>query len=158
MSDLSYHLAQINIARVLAPLDDPLMAGFVEQLNPINALADASPGFVWRLQDEAGDATSIRVFEDDRILLNMSVWETIEALQDYVYRSAHLGPLRDRKRWFVVPDEPHLALWWVPAGHLPTPQEAKARLEYLRRHGPTPEAFTFKHAFPAPSDSLIREG
>ena len=154
MPDPAYHLAQINVGRVLAPLDDPLMAGFVDQLDPLNALADASPGFVWRLQDEAGDATSIRVFEDDRILLNMSVWESLEALQEYVYRSAHLSPLRDRKRWFEVPGDAHLALWWVPAGHIPTPQEAKERLEHLRRHGPTPEAFTFKQAFPAPSEVL----
>ena len=157
MPDSAYHLAQINIATILAPLDAPIMAGFVEQLEPLNALADASPGFIWRLQDEAGDATSIRVFEDECILLNMSVWESMEALRDYVYRSAHLGLLRDRKQWFEVPSEPHLALWWIPAGSLPTPQEAKARLEHLRRHGPTPEAFTFKHAFPAPAESVIRE-
>ncbi len=150
MSQPAYHLAQINIARMLAPLDDPRMAGFVDQLEPLNALADASPGFVWRLQDEAGDATSIRVFDDDRILLNMSVWESLETLQDYVYQSTHLAPLRERKQWFEVPDAPHLALWWIPAGHIPTPQEAKARLEHLRRHGPTPQAFTFKQAFPAP--------
>ncbi len=150
MPDSSYHLAQINIARILAPLDDPLMAGFVDRLEPLNALADQSPGFVWRLQDEAGDATSIRVFDDERILLNMSVWESIEALQGYVYQSRHLGLLRDRKQWFEVPSEPHLALWWIPAGHVPTPQEGKQRLEHLRRHGPSPEAFTFKQPFPAP--------
>ena len=150
MPDSTYHLAQVNIARALAPMDDPMMAGFMNQLDPINALADESPGFVWRLQDEAGNATAIRVFDDDRILLNMSVWKSLEALQDYVYRSAHLGPLRDRKQWFEVPDAPHLALWWIPAGHIPTPQEGKARIEHLRRHGPSPEAFTFKQPFPAP--------
>ena len=150
MNQPAYHLAQINIGRLRAPLDDPRIAGFVDQLDPINALADESPGFVWRLQSEAGDATSFRVFEDERILLNMSVWESMEALQEYVYHSAHLGPLRDRKQWFDVPDKPHLALWWIPAGHLPTPQEGKERLEHLRRHGPSPEAFTFKQPFPAP--------
>ncbi len=154
MNQPSHHLAQINIARMLAPLDDPLMAGFVEQLDPINALADRSLGFVWRLQDEAGDATSIRVFEDESILVNMSVWESMEALQDYVYRSRHLGLLRDRKRWFALPDGPHLALWWVPAGHLPTPEQGKGRLEHLRRHGPTPEAFTFKQPFAVPVEMM----
>ncbi len=154
MTQPSYHLAQINIGRMLAPLDDPQMAGFVNQLDPLNALADQSPGFVWRLQDEAGDATSIRVFDDERILVNMSVWESLEALQDYVYRSRHLGPLRDRKQWFEVPRAPHLALWWIPAGHRPTPEEGKARLEHLQRHGPSSEAFTFKQPFPAPSEMM----
>ena len=154
MSNPSHHLAQINIARMHAPLDDPLMAGFVAQLDPVNALADQSPGFVWRLQDEAGDATSIRVFDDDRILVNMSVWETMEALRDYVYRSGHLGVLRDRKRWFEPPDGPYLALWWIPAGHVPTPEEGRQHLDHLRRHGPTPEAFTFKSLFPAPAQMM----
>ena len=144
------HLAQINIARMRAPLDDPLMAGFVEALDPLNALADGSPGFVWRLQDEAGDATSIRVFEDPRTLVNLSVWESLATLRAYTYRNDHLALLRDRKRWFEPPDGPHLALWWIPAGHQPTPQEGQARLEHLRRHGPTPEAFTFKKVFEAP--------
>ena len=149
MSPPSLHLAQINIARMQAPLDDPLMAHFVAQLDSINALAERSPGFVWRLQDEAGDATSIRVYDDDRILVNMSVWETREDLRDYVYRSSHLDVLRDRKRWFEPLDGPYLALWWIPAGHVPTPEEGKQRLDHLRRHGPTPEAFTFKHLFSA---------
>ncbi len=149
MSNPSHHIAQINIARMHAPLDDPLMADFVAQLDPVNALAERSPGFVWRLQDEAGDATSIRLFDDERILVNMSVWETLEALRDDVYRSRHLGVLRDRKRWFEPPDGPYLALWWIPAGHVPPPAEGKQRLDHLRRHGPTPEAFTFKHLFPA---------
>lgn len=150
MHPSAFYLAQINVARMRAPLTDPLMAGFVAQLDPINALADRSPGFVWRLQDDAGDATSIRVFDDALILVNMSVWETLAALRAYVYRSAHLGALRDRKRWFELPDGPHLALWWIPAGHVPTPEEGKQRLEHLRRHGPTPDAFSFQHAFPAP--------
>ena len=149
MSHPSLHIAQINIARMHAPLDDPLMADFVAQLDSINALAERSPGFVWRLQDEAGDATSIRVYDDDRILVNMSVWETREDLRDYVYRSSHLDVLRDRKRWFEPPDGPYLALWWIPAGHVPTPEEGKQRLDHLCRHGPTPEAFTFKYLFSA---------
>ncbi len=147
-----YHLAQINIARMLAPLDDPMMADFVAELDPVNALAEESPGFVWRLQSEEGDATAFRVFEDDHILVNMSVWESLDALQQYVYRSRHLDVLRDRKRWFELPDKPHAALWWVVAGHHPTPEEGKARLIHLQRHGPSPEAFTFKQPFMAPGD------
>ena len=144
-----FHLAQINIVRAIAELDDPVMAPFEAEQDRINALADASPGFVWRLQDESGNATAINLYDDTRILVNMSVWETSEDLRDYVYRSSHLGVLRDRKRWFEPPDGPYLALWWIPAGHVPTPQEGKQRLDHLRQHGPTPEAFTFKHLFPA---------
>lgn len=144
----AYHLAQINIARILAPLQDPQMAGFVNQLDAINAIADDSPGFIWRLQTESGDATAIRVFDDDTILINMSVWESVEALHQYVYRSDHLGPLRERKKWFAPFDGPYLALWWVPAGHTPTPEEGKERLAYLGDHGPTAYAFTFRQNFP----------
>jgi hypothetical protein len=118
-----YHIAQINIARMLAPIDDPLMADFVAELAPINALADRSPGFVWRLQSEYGDATSIKVYDDDMIIINLTVWESIESLREYVYKSAHYRVLRDRKRWFEKFDCPYYALWWVPAGHLPSPEE-----------------------------------
>lgn len=150
MRNPSYHLAQINIAHMVAPLDDPVMADFVAQLAEINAIADQSPGFVWRLQSEDGDATGIQAYEDDRILINMSVWESIEALHQYTYRSQHAGVFRNRKKWFTPLGAPHLALWWVPAGHLPTPAEGKQKLERLQRHGPTPEAFTFKQSFPPP--------
>jgi hypothetical protein len=150
MGKPSFYLAQINIGRMRAPLDDPVMADFVAQLEPINAVADVQPGFVWRLQDEAGDATAIRVFEDDRILINLSVWESLEALRAYVYHSAHLGVLRDRKRWFEPPDGAHMVLWWIPAGHIPTPEEGRQRLEQLRRDGPTAAAFTFTKSFLAP--------
>lgn len=146
-----YHLAQINIARMLAPLDDPLMADFVAQLEAINAVADQSPGFIWRLQTEGGDATAINAFADDRILINMSVWASLEVLQHYTYRSQHAGVFRDRKRWFEPLGAPHLALWWVPAGHIPSPEEGKERLALLCEHGPTPAAFTFKQSFPAPT-------
>ncbi len=143
-----YHLAQINIARVRAPLDDPQMADFVAQLDAINMLAEQSPGFVWRLQAEDGRSSSyIHAFDDDRLLVNMSVWESIEALRHYTYRSRHSQAFRDRKKWFEPHDSPYLALWWVPAGHIPTVEEGKERLEKLRQHGPTSEAFTFKTAF-----------
>ena len=147
-----YHLAQINIARILAPFDDPLMAEFVAQLAPINALADSSPGFVWRLQTESGDATSIRIYEDEMVAVNMSVWESVEALREFAYKSAHSGVMRDRKRWFEKFDGPYTALWWVPAGHIPTTEEAKERLDYLREYGESAYAFSFHQIFPKPSE------
>jgi len=147
-----YHIAQINIGRILAPIDDPLMVDFVSQLPPINALADASPGFVWRLQTESGDATSIRVYEDEMVAINMSVWESVDALREYVYKSAHHAVLRDRKRWFEKFNGPYYALWWVPTGHLPSTQEGRERLEYLREHGDSEYAFSFQHVFPEPAE------
>src|SRR5437899_7943448 len=113
------HLAQVNVARMRAPLEDPLMTDFVSQLEPINALADASPGFVWRLQTDAGDATYLRPYDDDRILFNMSVWETADALRAYVYKSSHTEVLRQRRDWFEHFSGVYVALWWVPIGHLP---------------------------------------
>lgn len=148
----TYHIAQINIARTLAPLTDPIMAEFVAQLAPINVLADRSPGFVWRLQSEIGDATSIRAYEDDSIIVNLTVWESVDALHEYVYKSAHHRVLRDRKRWFQKFDGPYYALWWVPVGQLPSTEEGKERLDYLRKHGDTAYAFSFKHVFPKPSE------
>jgi hypothetical protein len=144
------HLAQVNIAHANAPLDDPVMAGFVARLDEINALADESPGFVWRLQgDEGGNATYLRPFEDANIIVNMSVWETIEHLQQYVYRSAHTELIRQRQAWFKKSAGVYAALWWVPIGHHPRVDEAKMRLEHLEQHGPTPFAFTFQKRFTA---------
>ncbi|HEV2691086.1 MAG TPA: DUF3291 domain-containing protein [Bryobacteraceae bacterium] len=148
MPSKHYHLAQINVGRTLGTLDSPVMAGFVAQLDHINALADASPGFVWRLRD----ATDVQAFDDPRILVNMSVWESIEALKEYAYRSGHREPLRDRLQWFERPKEAHLALWWTPAGHVPTVQEARERLEFRRAHGDTPVAFSFAKPFPEPEE------
>ena len=147
---MRYHLAQVNIGRIRAPMQDPLMDGFRLALARINALADASPGFVWRLQTEQGNATSIHAFDDPLLLVNMSVWTTIEALHAYVYDSDHTPFVRARRQWFEPFEGPMLALWWVPEGHLPTVTEAKGRLELLAARGPTPEAFTFRHTFPAP--------
>jgi len=152
MKAADYHLAQINVARMLAPLDDPIMADFVAQLDAINAVADQSQGFVWRLQTEEGNATSINAFENDCILVNMSVWESVEVLHQYTYRSQHAGVFRDRKKWFVPYDGPYFTLWWIPAGHIPSVEEGKERLEMLRLNGPTPEAFTFKKHFPSPDE------
>jgi hypothetical protein len=150
VSVASFHLAQVNIGRLLAPIDDPLIADFVAQLDAVNALADASPGFVWRLKDESGNATAIPAFDDPRMIINMSVWESLEALRDYVYRSDHTKVLTRRRDWFEKLDRPHLALWWLPAGILPTVEEAKRRLQILAERGPSPDAFTFRDRFPAP--------
>jgi len=146
-----YHLAQINIARMLAPIDDPVMAEFVAQLAPVNALADGTPGFVWRLQTESGDATGFKVYDDEMIIVNLTVWESAEALREFVYKNAHYGVLRDRKRWFEKVDGPYYAIWWIPAGKLPGIEEGKKRLEYLREHGDSDYAFSFKKVFPMPT-------
>jgi len=148
------HLAQVNIGRIKAPLDSPTMAGFVARLDEINALADRSPGFVWRLQTPEGNATYLRPYDDDRILVNMSVWETAETLRAYVYRSAHVELLRQRQEWFDRFEGTYTALWWVPVGHRPSVDEAKKRLAHLAEKGATAFAFTFKEMFP-PDESLL---
>ncbi len=147
------HIAQVNIARMTAPLDDPLMAGFVARPDEINALADQSPGFIWRLQTSAGNATYLRPYEDDRILFNLSVWETLDHLKQYVYQSAHAGLLRQRREWFEKFAGAYLALWWLPNSHRPSVEEAKRRLAHLDAHGPTSLAFTFKQPF-SPEEAL----
>jgi hypothetical protein len=147
--DPTWHLAQLNVGRLLAPLETETLSGFVAQLAPINALAGTSPGFVWRLQTEAGDATSIRPTDDDLFLINLSVWSSLEALRAFVYTSAHVQVLRQRRSWFEQLATSHMVLWWVPAGHIPTADEALERLERLRRDGPTPAAFTFRAPFEA---------
>ncbi len=144
---MPYRLAQINIARMLAPLDTPVMADFVANLDRINALAEAAPGFVWRLKGDGNDATSLRPFADDQIIVNMSVWESIEALYQYTYYSGHVEIFRRKKEWFEKMGTPALVMWWIPAGHIPTVSEGKAKLEHLEKHGPTPLAFTFKQQF-----------
>ena len=147
---MAYYLAQINIAQALAPMTDPIMAGFVAELDRINALADSAPGFVWRLQSESGNATSIKVFDDERVIINLTVWESIEALFDFAYKTSHTQVMNHRKEWFARIGAPSLAMWWVPAGHIPSISEAKTRLEHLQVHGPTAYAFHFKTRFPMP--------
>jgi heme-degrading monooxygenase HmoA len=146
----AFHLAQLNIGRLLAPIDDARIAGFVEQLAPINALAEGSPGYIWRLQSSEGDATSIRAFDDELMIVNLTVWESLEALRAFTYTTAHVDVLRGRRDWFERLSEAHLVLWWIPAGTLPTLGEAIGRLDTLRRDGPTDIAFTFRAPFPAP--------
>jgi len=145
-----FHLAQFNMAQLLAPLDSPQLADFVGALERINALADDSPGFVWRLQGDGGDATSLRPFGED-VIVNMSLWESVETLFDFVYRTAHAPVMAKRRQWFGKPDGVYTVLWWVKAGHLPTVEDARARLDILQRKGPSPAAFTFKTRFPAPA-------
>jgi len=146
---MSHQLAQINIGRILHPLDDPRMAEFVAQLDPINALADAAPGFVWRLQSSSGNATGLAYSEDPFVIVNMSVWKSLEALRDYTYASHHIGVFRDRARWFEKMERPQYCLWWVAAGHRPTVAEGRLRLEHYQEHGATPFSFWFSQPFPA---------
>lgn len=147
-----YELAQLNIAVMKEPLESPAMAEFVANLDRINALADGSPGFVWRLQTEAGDATALRPFGADT-LVNMSVWTDLGALRQFVYRSAHGEVMRRRAEWFEHLWEAYLVLWWVPSGHRPTLAEAKARLDAFRRAGPSVDGFDFRNPFPPPCES-----
>ena len=156
-----YHLAQINVGRVVAPLDDPKLAGFVERLDDINALADRSPGFVWRLQSDSGNATDIAVSEDPRFIINMSVWEDLDSLFAYVYRPDHRQVMAQRRQWFEKPAGAFMALWWLPAGRLPTAEEGLARVDLLDRAGAGAEAFTFKSPFdsagrPVERSTLVR--
>ncbi|MFF1696343.1 DUF3291 domain-containing protein [Streptomyces sp. NPDC058257] len=143
------HLAELNIATLRHPLDDPRIAPFVEMLDPVNAAADDAPGFVWRLVEEGSpDATGLRP-AGENVIVNLSVWETPEALWDFTYRSGHLEVMRQRREWFERHVEAHLVLWWVPAGHLPTVGEALGRLADLQANGPSPRAFTFASSFAA---------
>jgi hypothetical protein len=151
------HLAQLNIGRLRAPMDDPQIDDFRTNLAPVNALAEASPGYVWRLQDESGDATSIKAFDDDLMILNLTAWESVDALADFVYRTGHVELLRRRREWFEAPTEAITCLWWIPEGTVPTVEDAIARLEHLRAHGPTATAFTFRTRF-EPGDAVAREG
>ncbi len=145
----AYELAQLNIAQMRTPIDAPEMAGFVANLDRINALAESAPGFVWRLQSDEGNATAFRPFGDST-LVNMSVWSSVDALSDYVYKSAHVEIMKRRKEWFDRMQDAYTVLWWVPAGHRPDEAEAMLRLQTLRAMGPTDKAFTFKQNFPAP--------
>ena len=144
-----FHLAQLNIGIATAPLDSDVMADFMNNLDRINALAESSPGFVWRLKADDGNATSLRPI-DDKTLVNMSVWTDAQSLSAFVFRSAHVEFMRRRREWFERMPEAYLVLWWVPEGHIPTTDEAVARLEHLKKHGATPHAFNFRYVFPPP--------
>lgn len=146
-----HHLAQFNIARLRAPLDSPLLADFVARLDEVNAIAEAAPGFVWRFKTEDGNATAVRPYDDDRIVINFSIWESPDMLKQFAYRAAHAELLRRRLEWFEHMQEDYLVMWWIPEGARPTVEEAVARLAQLRAMGPTPEAFTFRKLFPPPA-------
>lgn len=152
---MDWHLAQVNIARFRKPADDPANADFMAALDHVNALAEASPGFVWRLTGEGNNAVDLQPFDDPNIAINMSVWESVDALAAFVYRNMdHRGVMRRRREWFE--EMPiYMALWWVPAGATPTVAEAKERLALLEAHGPTAAAFTFRQPFPAPSGDTV---
>jgi hypothetical protein len=152
MARADWHIAQLNVGRIVAPTDSPVLADFMAALDRINALAEASPGFVWRLQGDSGNATEILTTPDPYFLINMSVWRSIEELFEFVYRSAHTGFMVRRREWFERPVEAYQVLWWVPGGYRPSAQEALARLDHLRAHGASPYAFTFKQHFPPPYD------
>ena len=142
------HLAQMNIATALVDLDHPQMADFMNNLDRVNALAEAAPGFVWRLKGEGNNATDVKVTSDPRFIVNMSVWQSAEALFDFVYRSDHRAVMVRRREWFEKPDGPYQVLWWVNEGSRPTTEEGLARLRYYAEHGPTPYAFGFQRIFP----------
>lgn len=145
-----WHLAQINIGRLVAPHDDPRVAGFFDALDRINALAEASSGFVWRLQSDSGNATDIAVAPDPLFIINMSVWQDAESLFGFVYRSAHTEIMAQRKNYFERFPTAYQALWWIRAGELPTVNDGLSRLWMLDRFGPGPDAFTFKQRYPQP--------
>ena len=145
-----WNIAQLNVARARAETDSPVLADFMAALDRINALADAAPGFVWRLQSESGNATDIRPSADPLFLINLSVWSSVEALFEFVYKTAHTQVMARRREWFEAAVEAYQVLWWIPAGHVPTVDEALERLAHLRTHGPSPHAFTFKQRYPSP--------
>lgn len=151
MADL-FHLVHVNIAIAKYDYDDSRFAGFVDNLDRINAAADRSPGFVWRYVTDDDDAQAKRLFANDALLFNMSVWESVESLRQFSYESAHLGILRQRGDWFIPQDYPIVALWWQPAGQIPSIVESKRRLDCLAKLGPTADAFTFRSAFDAPAE------
>ena len=146
-----YQLAQLNVGRIKGPIDSPIMADFVADLDRINALAEASPGYAWRLQTDDGNATSLSPLGEN-VIVNMSVWEDVASLNHYVYKTAHVEVMKRRKEWFEKMPEQFMVLWWVPRGQWPSVADAIARLEHLRAHGPSERAFTFRKAF-APPDA-----
>jgi hypothetical protein len=150
---MHYNLAQLNIAKMLAPIDDPIMFEFVNNLERINDIAERSNGFIWRLKSEQDNATAIRVFEDESLIINMSVWKDLKSLFDFTYNTGHAAIMKRKKEWFSKMKPMHMVLWFVEDGKVPTPKDAKQRLAYLRKHGETPYAFSFKKRY-TPQDLI----
>ncbi len=154
MEPTNFYVAQINIGRITGTtIEDPVMADFVAQLDTINELAEKSEGFVWRLKSADNNATSFNPYNDQQIIINFSVWETIEHLDQFVYKSAHTIVMKDRKKWFEKFGQPYMALWYVPAGYTPTIEEAAERLDHLQKNGPSEYAFDFRNPFSRPIQS-----
>ena len=143
-------VAQLNVGRAVAPMDAPPMADFMARLDEINALAERSPGFVWRLKGENGNNTDLKVTGDPLFIVNLSVWASLEELHAFTYRSDHRTVFARRYEWFERRDGPNAVIWWQPAGTIPGTVEALRRLQLLEAQGPTPEAFTFEQSFPPP--------
>ena len=152
--DEGFHIAHCNIATMRGAYDDAVMAGFVARLDDLNALADRSPGFVWRLTSEAEEAIAVQAFGNPKLLINLSVWESLQALDHYVYRTAHAEALRLRHDWFEASTRASFALWWVPAGHVPEVLEAKTRFDTLWADGPSPAAFSLRQRFDSSGAAL----
>lgn len=149
---MTYHLAQVNIAKRLAPMDDPVMQDFINNVERINTIADKAEGFIWRMQDEDKEL-AVEIFQDDALLINISVWKNLESLFDYTYKSGHIEVFKRKKEWFRKMKMVHMAFWYVPEGYVPTFKDAKNRLDYLNKYGDTPYAFTFKSKF-SPKDAV----
>jgi hypothetical protein len=147
-----YHLAQLNVARMMADnINDPRMASFVALLDTINSLGEQSEGFVWRLKDdETGNATSFNPWNDERLIINLTVWEGLESLKNFAFKGNHLEVMKRRREWFESFGTLSTALWWIPAGHTPSVEEAKERLTYLQEHGASEFVFDFRQSFPPP--------
>jgi hypothetical protein len=146
-------LAEINVARLKHPLTDPRIAEFVANLDAVNAIAESSPGFVWRLKDESGNATQISAYEDPLIIVNMSVWDTPESLYEFAYRTVHRSFVQRRKEWFELFGAQYLALWWIEDGRYPNVGDGQRRLAHLERFGPTAWSFNYRRLFPASTDA-----
>ncbi len=148
---INYFIAEINIAKMKGvDINDPIMKEFVENLDSVNQIAEQSEGFVWRLKDENNNATSLNPYDDERIIINVSVWKSIETLENFMYRTFHSDFLKRRKEWFLAYGTAHTAMWWIPEGHIPTMQEAVDKLDLLQKNGPSPSAFDFRNKFPSP--------
>lgn len=146
-----YQLAQLNVGLAKDSVDSELLVDFAAQLDAVNAAAESSPGFIWRLMDDNNNATGFNAFDDENMLINISVWDSVESLQKYIYSDIHMAVLKNKSKWFENMESAHLVLWWIKEGEYPNIEESLERLSHLSAHGPTVHAFTFRDTFPAPS-------